>query len=53
MAPIAPQGAVKIAPAITPEVEGIPVSAGNLAENGERITPTVPTSVPGASRMTY
>lgn len=50
MAPMAPQGAVKRVPATPVKEEGIPT--GGLPNSGERITPTVPPSVPGASRMT-
>jgi hypothetical protein len=52
MAPLAPQGAIKLSQSIVPQEEGMPTSAGNAASNGERIKPTVPASVPGASRMT-
>lgn len=52
MAPLAPQGAIKLAPTLVPKEEGMPGAAPAGASSGERITPTVPPSVPGASRMT-
>jgi hypothetical protein len=54
MAPMAPQGAVKLAPAIAPIDAGMPKAAPSDASGfaGDRIKPVIPPSVPGASRMT-
>ena len=51
MAPMAPQGAVKLAPAIPSPEEGMPGSAPAGVATGDRITPTAGTAVPGAPDM--
>lgn len=53
MAPMAPQGAVKLAPTIVPQEEGMPKAAPSDASGfaGDRITPTAGVSVPGAPDM--
>jgi len=52
VAPLAPQGAIKLAPTMVPVEEGMPTGAAEaLVNGGTRITPVVPASVPAAPQM--